>query len=111
MTLPLWRMPLDADEHTVTVGKVHILGYRCKGCGYCIAFCPRDVLAESADFNEKGYHPPYVNVEGKCVNCDFCETICPEFAIFCTEDEGRSVTPEDVIRNPERRRRRTRRER
>ncbi|MGQ9796798.1 4Fe-4S binding protein [Desulfosoma sp.] len=31
---------------------------RCKGCGYCIAFCPRDVLQESKRFNAKGYHPP-----------------------------------------------------
>ena len=27
-----WRMPLDANEQEIIVGKVHILEYRCKGC-------------------------------------------------------------------------------
>jgi 2-oxoglutarate ferredoxin oxidoreductase subunit delta len=101
-------MPLDAGEHKAPVGKVTILDYRCKGCGYCIEFCPRGLLAESADFNEKGYHPPYVTAEGKCVSCDFCATICPEFAIFCVQEEGRSVEPGDVLGDPKPRRRRTR---
>jgi 2-oxoglutarate ferredoxin oxidoreductase subunit delta len=101
-----WRMPLDSSEHSITVGKVNILGYRCKGCKYCIEFCPHDVLEESEDFNEKGYRPPYVKIEGKCVNCNFCETICPEFAIFCTELERREMKPEDILKTPEKRRRR-----
>ena len=95
-----WRMPLDAERHKTVTGKVTILGYRCKGCGYCIEFCPRGVLAESKEFNEKGYHPPRVEVEGQCVNCDFCETICPEFAIYCTAAEGRAIREADVIRDP-----------
>ena len=107
--ITFWRMPLDADRHQAVTGKVNILKYRCKGCGYCIEFCPQDVLAESEDFNEKGYRPPYVKVEGKCVNCDFCETICPEFAIYCTKTEGRKLESEDYIQNPKPRRRRVRR--
>lgn len=102
-----WRMPIDADRHKAVSGKVNILEYRCKGCGYCVEFCPKGVLGESEDINEKGYHPPFVKVEGKCVNCDFCETICPEFAIFCTKTEGRSLDAEDVIANPKPRRRRS----
>jgi len=96
-----WRLPLDYCEHFITVGKVNIIEYRCKGCGYCIEFCPKDVLEESTYFNEKGYHPPYVKIEGKCINCNFCETICPEFAIFCTELERREIKPEDIITEPE----------
>jgi formate hydrogenlyase subunit 6/NADH:ubiquinone oxidoreductase subunit I len=37
----------------------------------------------SEEFNIKGYHPPEVVVEGECVNCNLCEMICPDFAIFC----------------------------
>ncbi len=104
-----WRMPLDAEEHEVIIGKVNILAYRCKGCDYCIEFCPNDVLEQSAEFNEKGYYPPVVKEEGKCVNCNFCETICPEFAIYCTELERRKLRSEDVVREPVIKRRRKRR--
>ena len=93
-----WRLPLDAEKHDVVIGKVNIIDYRCKGCGYCIEFCPTDVLEASGEFNEKGYYPPRVRKEGLCVNCSFCETICPEFAIFCTVAERRPLQPDDLIR-------------
>ncbi len=92
-----WRMPLDTDDHQVVIGEVHIPGYRCKGCNYCIEFCPSQVLEESLEFNEKGYYPPRVKEAGKCVNCSFCETICPEFAIYVTVAERRKPAPGDVI--------------
>lgn len=73
-----------------TIGKIHIERDRCKGCGFCVEYCPRDVLELSDEFNIKGYHPPFVKNEEKCCYCQLCETICPEFAIFVTkkEDEG-----------------------
>jgi 2-oxoglutarate ferredoxin oxidoreductase subunit delta len=40
------------------------------------------VLVLSEEFNIKGYHPPKVVKEGECVNCNLCEMICPDFAIF-----------------------------
>jgi 2-oxoglutarate ferredoxin oxidoreductase subunit delta len=103
-----WRMPLDAEAQEVIIGKVNILDYRCKGCNYCIEFCPRDVLEESKEFNEKGYYPPVVKEEGKCINCNFCETVCPEFAIFVTEQERRPLREGDIIQEPVLSRRRKR---
>lgn len=79
-----WRAPLDADEITVVRGKVYIINDRCKGCGYCIEFCPREVLEFSKEFNIKGYHPPVVKSDG-CLNCHYCELLCPEFAIYTKE--------------------------
>ncbi|NIU62142.1 MAG: 4Fe-4S ferredoxin, partial [Pseudomonas stutzeri] len=38
----------------------------------------------SEEFNRKGYHPPKVVKNGECVNCNLCEMICPDFAIFST---------------------------
>jgi 2-oxoglutarate ferredoxin oxidoreductase subunit delta len=80
-----WRTPLDADEIEVSRGTVHIIAERCKGCGYCIAYCPRDVLELSSKFNSKGYHPPAIKKPDGCVNCHYCEIICPDFAIFSVE--------------------------
>ncbi len=81
--MKFWRVPLDSHEVTVITGKVHIVEERCKGCGYCIEYCPREVLAFSEGFNAKGYHPPRV-VRENCLNCHYCELLCPEFAIFST---------------------------
>jgi 2-oxoglutarate ferredoxin oxidoreductase subunit delta len=80
--MKFWRVPLDADTIQVTQGIVYILDERCKGCGYCIEFCPRQVLEFSENFNQKGYHPPMAIKPENCVNCHYCEIICPEFAIF-----------------------------
>ena len=77
-----WRTPLDAELMSSSEGEVVILADRCKGCAFCVEYCPLDVLVMSDEFNRKGYHVPRVLKPGKCVNCNLCETICPEFAIF-----------------------------
>ena len=54
----------------------------CKGCGFCIEFCPPKVLEFSSEFNTKGYHPPSVVKPEACTGCDLCGIYCPDFAIF-----------------------------
>ncbi|MFN0172167.1 MAG: ferredoxin family protein [Bryobacteraceae bacterium] len=66
-------------------GVVRIVAERCKGCGFCVEFCPTHVLALSSAFNFKGYHPPYVSEPEKCSGCDLCGMYCPDFAIFGTK--------------------------
>ena len=81
------RTPMDLPLARVPRGQVHIIRERCKECGYCLAYCPTQVLIYSEDINAKGYHYPMV-AEGKssaCVHCRFCDLICPELAIFTTE--------------------------
>jgi len=74
-------------------GSIHINKDRCKGCGFCVEYCPKDVLELSAEFNVKGYHPPRIKKEEDCVYCQLCETICPEFAIFVTLKKTRQEEP------------------
>jgi 2-oxoglutarate ferredoxin oxidoreductase subunit delta len=80
-----WRKPLDLESIKASRGRVIVIADRCKGCGFCVEYCPRNVLAMSSAFNVRGYHTPVVLNELKCVNCHFCEDLCPEFAIFSLE--------------------------
>jgi len=87
-----WRRPLDLDEIRVPHGQIHVLVERCKGCTWCVEFCPRDVLEVSDDINTKGYHPPRAVRPEACVSCGLCELLCPEFAIYVVETEGEVVS-------------------
>ena len=72
----------DAPRPKKVRGTVYITPNRCKGCGFCIAFCPPRVLEFSDEFNAQGYHPPrFTNPDG-CTGCDLCGLYCPDFAIF-----------------------------
>ena len=91
-----WRKPLDLDKVRVPLGDVKIIDDRCKGCGFCVEYCPKKVLVMSRRFNIKGYHPPEVQKHGECVSCNLCEMICPDFAIFAVEtEEGRPALQAD----------------
>jgi 2-oxoglutarate ferredoxin oxidoreductase subunit delta len=63
-------------------GKVYITEDRCKGCSYCVVFCPTGCLAMGGRLNHKGYHLPEVIRPEKCNGCDMCGLFCPDFAIF-----------------------------
>ena len=65
-----------------------IIDERCKGCSYCIEFCPRKVLELSKELNKIGVHPPRVKDSTQCVGCSVCEEICPDFAIFLVDKKG-----------------------
>ena len=94
-----WRKPLDLDQVKIPRGEVHIIVDRCKGCGFCVEYCPKGVLVLSDEFNRKGYHPPKVIKTGECVNCKLCEMICPDFAIFSIAVPDEESTTEPVSRS------------
>jgi 2-oxoglutarate ferredoxin oxidoreductase subunit delta len=56
----------------------------CKGCGYCLETCPKNVFEFTKDkghLNQKGYYVPSIAHPEKCTQCRLCELICPDFAI------------------------------
>ena len=57
--------------------KINVVKERCKSCGYCIKFCPKNVLELGTEVNSKGYeYVQAVRVED-CI----CGRICPDGAI------------------------------
>jgi len=66
----------------VAKGTIFVLKEMCKGCSYCIDFCPTHCLEFSKDFNAKGYHYPVLAPPEGCNGCDMCGLYCPDFAIY-----------------------------
>jgi len=71
-----------------------MLEERCKGdqCQLCVSFCPKNVLCLTDKYNRKGYHPVTACDIDACTNCQFCELICPDMAIYLADrDEAEKV--------------------
>ncbi|MBT9163782.1 MAG: NAD(P)H-quinone oxidoreductase subunit I, chloroplastic [Chloroflexi bacterium] len=54
---------------------------RCKGCGLCIAVCPRQVLSYSGEYNQRGYNVTRMEDPDRCTGCAFCALTCPDVTI------------------------------
>jgi 2-oxoglutarate ferredoxin oxidoreductase subunit delta len=69
--------------------KAHLNPERCKGCGLCIAFCPKKVLAVGSRLNSKGYCPTEMAEDSQCTGCGFCAMMCPDLAIEIHKEPAR----------------------
>ncbi|TCS91380.1 2-oxoglutarate ferredoxin oxidoreductase subunit delta [Keratinibaculum paraultunense] len=47
----------------------------CKGCGICVAFCPKNVLVLKQGKAE-------IKNLDDCIQCGQCELRCPDYAIY-----------------------------
>ena len=60
---------------------LEIAADRCKGCGLCVAVCPKHLLILETSFvNEHGYHPIHLTDAASCTSCALCARICPDTA-------------------------------
>ena len=51
---------------------------RCKGCGVCVASCPKDCIEIGGEINHMGYkYAQFKHTD--CVACGMCFYCCPEF--------------------------------
>jgi 2-oxoglutarate ferredoxin oxidoreductase subunit delta len=83
------RIPLSPQEKLkLRDVDVILIEDRCKGCTYCIEFCPRKVFEQGKKLNQIGIHPPRIKDSSLCVGCGVCEEICPDFAIFLVDKES-----------------------
>ncbi len=63
-------------------GKVYFDQDFCKGCGLCVASCPKKIiLIDNEVINKKGYNPATVAEMDKCIGCANCATMCPDQVI------------------------------
>ena len=44
------------------MAKVEIVAERCKSCGYCVKFCPKQVLEIGTSVNSKGYELSLIHI-------------------------------------------------
>jgi 2-oxoglutarate ferredoxin oxidoreductase subunit delta len=60
----------------------------CKGCGICIAACPKKVIESTGRLDAKGHILPGGGDMSRCTGCRLCELVCPDFAVAIVEDEA-----------------------
>ncbi len=72
-------------------GELVIMPERCKGCNFCIEFCPLQVLESSKELNSLGYLPPRLKANSRCTTCAFCQWVCPDFAIYCIKNKNGKI--------------------
>lgn len=58
---------------------IDVLSKWCKGCGLCIAICPKKVLELSEQVKSVPVRPD------DCIGCHQCDNICPDMAITVKE--------------------------
>jgi len=68
-------------------GKIIIDIERCKGCGLCVAVCPKNAIVISNKSNKTGYFPAQAK-NTDCTGCAMCAIICPDAAIEVHRDEA-----------------------
>jgi 2-oxoglutarate ferredoxin oxidoreductase subunit delta len=87
---------LPARRKRSFVGVLQVDREACKGCGFCVEFCPTHALELESGYNAKGYHPPHLARPERCNGCDMCGLYCPDFAIFGYREKAEEAARGDA---------------
>lgn len=63
------------------MSEVKVLSGYCKGCGFCITSCPKQVLEIGSEINGLGYQFANPSHPENCIGCGICAVMCPDSAI------------------------------
>ena len=58
------------------------IGTAARVVGFALNFARPKFWSFPENFNDHGYHPPYLAKEEACTGCDLCGLYCPDFAIY-----------------------------
>lgn len=63
-------------------GRVIFSADRCKACGLCVEFCPKNILVfDDHTINILGFHPVMLLQPDECTGCGICGLMCPDLVI------------------------------
>jgi len=62
-------------------GRVEVDANRCKACGLCVEFCPKDCFEAAEGLNPLGVVPMRYRADSDCTACGNCGLMCPDQAL------------------------------
>jgi 2-oxoglutarate ferredoxin oxidoreductase subunit delta len=63
------------------IGRVEVEANRCKACGLCAHFCPKDCFEPGEGLNPIGFIPMRFKAGADCTACGNCGLMCPDMAL------------------------------
>ena len=75
--------------------KLDINKEKCKGCFYCVKFCPVQKIVPVEQINEMGYTVVEAREDVNCIGCCNCVLMCSQQCIKLTQEEETLVQRKD----------------
>ena len=75
------------SDHPKRRFKVDVNRKLCKGCYFCVRYCPMGVFSKSNEIGELGYTVAKVEHPEKCTGCRICLFYCPDLATAVEEEK------------------------